>query len=226
MKLFHDPSLVRRYPSVWVLILVNLIPAFGVLFMEWKVLDVILIYVIETAIIGVLNILKMIFCTQLQETEPTKQTAGLTGNVSVFKFFLIPFFTVHYFGFVVIQTIFVLLFLNESYHEIQFNEMYSQVLDFCITNPETRLSVGGLFASHFFSFLSNYIGKREYTRTGLARLMTQPYVRIFIQQAVVIGGAILMSIFNTPDAFVLLLVVLKIIADVRMHLKEHQEYGL
>ncbi len=218
MAFFNYSYSSRKYFSVWVLILVNLIPAAGVVFMKWDVFDVIFIYVLETVIIGLLNMLRMAFCTTLEEKVKGRMPSS-SQSVNWLKLFLIPFFSLHYFFFVGVQLVFVFVLLKKSN---DFEEIFSLVWDFCMINPQTRLALGGLLISHCFSFLINYIGNGEYARMGLARLMIQPYTRIFIQQIVVIAGAILVIVFNTSDVFVLLLVFLKIIVDVRMHLKAHQ----
>jgi hypothetical protein len=214
MAFSYRSSSFSNYLSVALLILVNLIPAVGVLLFGWEVFDVIFIYVMETIIIGLMNILKMAFSTVLEgkSAESPMMVHGL-------KLFLIPFFTVHYFFFVVIQTIFVFFLMNQTSQPELIPDL---IWSICSEQTPIRLALLGLVISHLFSFQINYIGKREYARTGLLRLMMLPYVRIFIQQFVVIIGAFLIMLFNTPNVFVLLLVILKIIADVFMHLKMHR----
>ncbi|MDF2457057.1 MAG: hypothetical protein K0R51_3050 [Cytophagaceae bacterium] len=94
MAFSYRSSSFSNYLSVALLILVNLIPAVGVLLFGWEVFDVIFIYVMETIIIGLMNILKMAFSTVLEgkSAESPMMVHGL-------KLFLIPFFTVHYFFF-------------------------------------------------------------------------------------------------------------------------------
>ncbi|MDH3417747.1 MAG: DUF6498-containing protein, partial [Gammaproteobacteria bacterium] len=49
-------------PSAIVLIVANLVPLFGVLFLGWRVFDVIILYWAENVVIGVINVLRMIVC--------------------------------------------------------------------------------------------------------------------------------------------------------------------
>lgn len=219
MKISIPAYTTRQNSSVLILILMNLIPIYGVMFEDWQAFDVVAIYVSETAIIGLLNIFKMTFSTTFQSGSQSQSSA----SVHILKFFLIPFFIIHYFFFVMIQSIFVFAILKEQKTEDLFDSLLAfwQILS---TNNEISLSVIGILCSHIFSFLVNYIGNKEYDKIGLPMLMVQPYIRIFIQQFVVIGGILLMSIFNTPTIFVILLVFFKIIADAVMHLKVHQKY--
>lgn len=220
MKISIPAYTTRQNSSLLVLILINLIPAYGVLFEGWEAFDVVFIYVAETVIIGLLNIFKMAFSGTLQAGSPSQSSA----IVHVLKIFLIPFFIMHYFFFVTVQSIFVFAFLKEQKTESLF-EIPLSFWQILTANNEIGLSVMSILFSHIFSFLVNYVGNKEYDKIGLPILMIQPYIRIFIQQFVVIAGVIVMSVFNTPAIFVLLLVFLKIIADAVMHLRIHQKYG-
>jgi hypothetical protein len=71
-------------PSVIALLLANLVPAFGVLFLHWEVFPLLLLFWSENVIIGVFNVLKML-------TSNPESAANWVG-----KLFLIPFFCVHY----------------------------------------------------------------------------------------------------------------------------------
>ncbi|NIA27398.1 MAG: hypothetical protein GWP02_05020 [Desulfobulbaceae bacterium] len=59
-------------PSAIILILANLVPLAGVLFLGWRVFDVIILYWAENVVIGVINVLRMITC------RPEPGLAGLT----------------------------------------------------------------------------------------------------------------------------------------------------
>lgn len=211
----------RQYSSVIILILMNLIPAYGVLFDGWDAFDVVFIYVAETIIIGLLNIFKMAFASTIDAGSKPKSPIMLLA----LKFFMIPFFIFHYFFFVMVQNIFLFVFLKGRDMEDLFGIPMSFWEVLSTNNFEIGLTVMSIFGSHLYSFLFNYIGNKEYEKIGLPILMFQPYIRIFIQQFVVIVGIILMTIFNTPTVFVLILVFLKIIVDATMHIKIHQKYS-
>lgn len=214
----HTP---RQYSSVVVLILMNLIPAYGVIFEGWSAFDIVFIYVAETIVIGLLNIFKMAFASTIDSGSKPKSPIILLA----LKFFMIPFFIFHYFFFVFVQNIFLFVFLKG--HDIEnllgIPQSFWEVL--MANNFEIGISVASIFGSHLYSFLFNYMGNKEYEKIGLPILMFQPYIRIFIQQFVVIVGIILMTIFNTPTVFVLILVFLKIAVDATMHMKIHKKYS-
>ena len=77
-----------------------------------------------------------------------------------------------------------------------------------------------LFASHAFSFYSNFLGRKEYRGGTVQKQMSEPYQRIIFMHLVVIfgGGATLISGESTP---VLLIVIgAKIWVDLKAHLKQ------
>lgn len=214
-------SAPRQYSSVVVLVLMNLIPAYGVIFEGWSAFHVVFIYVAETIVIGLLNIFKMAFASTIDSGSKPKSPIVLLG----FKFFIITFFLIHYFIFVTVQYTFLLAFFKAH----DFIDLLDIPLSFweimSANNFEIGISVASIFGSHLYSFLYNYIGNKEYERIELPVLMFQPYTRIFIQQFVVIVGFILMTVFNTPTVFVLILVFLKIIVDASTHIRIHKRYS-
>lgn len=211
----------RQYSSVLVLVLMNLIPVYGVIFEGWSAFDIVFIYVAETIIIGLLNVLKMAFASTID--SGSKPASPIT--LLALKFFIIPFFIFHYFLFVSVQNIFLFVFLKGHDLEdlLEIPQSFWEVLS--ANNFEIGISVASIFGSHLYSFLFNYLGNKEYEKIGLPILMFQPYKRIFIQQFVVIIGIILMTVFNTPTVFVLILVFFKIIVDAKMHIKIHKEFS-
>ena len=93
MKIFRAPTAADwRRPSVLALVASNLVPVAGVLFFGWKIFPLVFLYWSENVVIGVFNVLKMIFA------------AGAKSVVS--RFFLIPFFCAHY-GIFTFATVFL-----------------------------------------------------------------------------------------------------------------------
>ena len=67
-------------PSVIALVLANLVPVFGVFYFHWEVFPLMFLFWSENVIIGVFNVLRMIFAMPFKNGMPP----------------LIPFFCVHY----------------------------------------------------------------------------------------------------------------------------------
>lgn len=205
--------------SVILLILVNIMPIVGVLFLDWDYLTIVLLYIAETFFIGLINVLKMLTAQgRLSEKEmgnikiSRADASKFEGNSVFIKIFFSIFFLVHFNMFVGIQTFFIVVLFMRG----------MSILD--IFTLEFLLSLGFIIGSHIYSFSKNYIKKGEYKKTSVPALMFQPYKRIIIQQVTVIFGSIIFMLTNAPVFLVIILIGLKIYFDVIAHIKSHEFY--
>ncbi len=180
--------------SILILIAVNLFPIVGVIIFGWNIFEIVALYVIETIIIGLYNVIKMSF------------TEGKT------KFALIPFFLFHYNFFILIQSIFVVILIGGGTDD----------LFTLFTNRDFIIAICLIFISHGVSLYKNYINSKKYKTIKAETLMVSPYKRIFVQQFMVIGGAFVVMIFDAPMGFLIILIFLKILIDIRAHNKSHK----
>lgn len=77
--------------------------------------------------------------------------------------------------------------------------------------------------SHAISFYVNFIGRREYLDGTLQKLMGEPYKRIMVMHVTIIFGGFLAMALGSPLPALMLLIVLKIGADARAHVRERSE---
>ena len=209
---------------VLALLAANVIPLVGVLFLKWSAFYIVLLYWAENLAVGFYNVLKMAFVK-------VKHPAEHLG-----KLFMIPFFIIHYGGFTAIHGFFVLAIFKQVDSEpinpqhawpcvfIFVQLLYNVVKHIMlIIPPAVRLGVLSLFASHGVSFVYNYILKGEYTRTNVRNLMGQPYSRVIVMHITILGGGFLAIALGSPEALLLILVLLKTAIDVKFHLREHKK---
>ena len=89
--------------------------------------------------------------------------------------------------------------------------------------PEWIVAFIGLFISHGYSFVTNFLaGSERYTVT-VRELMGAPYKRIVVLHVAVIAGGFAVMALGQPTLLLLVLVVLKTAMDVRLHLREHEQ---
>jgi Family of unknown function (DUF6498) len=198
-----------KSPSTILLIIANLIPVYGVLFLDWKVFSLIFLFWLENVIVGFYNVLKMLSC------KPENGTNWLG------KIFIVPFFTIHYGIFTVVHGIFVFVLFGSK--TIQFSGFPGPelLLELLSMNNLSYVAMS-LFLSHGFSFLWNYIGKKEYETTDLKTLMGKPYGRIVVLHLTILIGGFLLMALNSPIFGLLLFIALKIVMDISAHNKEHK----
>jgi len=198
-------------PTALVLIAANLLPLYGVLVLGWAVLPIMVLFWLENIIIGLLNILRILFASPADEAR------------RVSKFVLVPFFTVHYGLFTAIHGLFVFaLFGGEPYMALVDGLWTIDAARRAITEFALWPGIGALAASHLFSFFWNYLGQREYQQARPEALMQAPYSRVIVLHVVIIFGGLLIQLFHSPLWALLLLIGLKIGVDLRAHLKEHR----
>jgi len=192
-----------RTPSVLVLIAANSVPLFGVLFFGWNLFDIMFLYWLESAVIGFFNILKMLTVNWLA------------------SLFLVPFFCLHYGGFMFGHLAFIVAFFgsNEVHHSLIPADIWRHF------TPNILLGLGSLFLSHGFSFIRNFIGNGEYKQASVNQLFGQPYGRIILMHLTLLFGGWLFLAFGEPVLILALMVVLKAIADISAHQKQRSIFS-
>lgn len=188
----------------YLLIIVNLIPVYGVWFEGWNAAQVFLVYCLETVIIGLFTVVKLACVTLI--VKPRDEWNAGKGSVMVSGLFFILFFIVHYGIFVFVQTqIFFSVSGLVSDHSIL--GTYRQI-------PKLLGHEGQLLLLIFIIYytLQNLFGfflSGEYKTISMMKLMFQPYARIFVQQLVVIVGSMFLA-FGAGKVFILILALVKI----------------
>ena len=180
----------------------NLVPVAGVLFWKWNVGSILLIYWSENIVIGIYNAIKMLI-------SPLGKEESQYVTDKVMKSFLIGFFTVHYGGFCATHGVFVYLLYKISYGSMGFWPFI--------------LTMSSMFISHGVSFFKNFIERKEYTRLTTQELMFQPYKRIVLMHVVILIGGSATFILGEPIFSLVVLIILKLGLDIKMHSKEHKE---
>ena len=193
--------------SSWILIISNFVPLWGVLFLGWNTLVILLLFWTENLMIGFFNILKMAIV----------KTQGIIGIIP--KIFLIPFFAFHYGMFTFIHGAFVIGFFGRSYVGNSFPtpDVFLKI----VKDNNLYYAMMALFISHSFSFIYNYIIQEEYKKVSLDKLMAAPYARVVILHLTIIAGGFLLMASNSPVGGLVILIILKMLFDIKAHNKEH-----
>ena len=158
------------------------------------------------------------------------------GVLHIGKFFVIPFFCIHYGGFCAVHGIFLTHFFKIGNNGLALDTMgewwgpliFIQLLFSVIAKiwasrpPEMIWAVAGLTISHGISFIENYILGGEYRQSSLKKLMHQPYQRIIIMHIAILAGGILVMQLDSPLPLLIILVALKISVDLYLHKKSHR----
>ena len=194
-----------RYPSVVILIVANLVPLYGVMFWGWDLFTLMLAYWMETLAIGFWNIVHM---TMLARWG---------------AFFLVPFFLVHFGGFMLGHFLFLWQMFGGGW-----NENVANVEEFLRSVPVSRtiwIAFAALFISHGLSFFFNVLrpwwrGTHE-SPDAAQGVMMGTYGRVIVMHVTILFGAALAVFFRTPTAAFVLLIAIKIVIDVSAHIRKN-----
>jgi hypothetical protein len=213
--------------SLLALVVANLLPLWGVCFLKWDAFYIILLYWSENLAVGFYNILKIAVA---KVRHPIEHLA---------KLFLIPFFIIHYGGFMAVHGFFVLAFAQKAQqgHSVPsvgghswpcflvFVQLLINVIRqmFLIIPAQMKFAILALFVSHGVSFVHNYLLAGEYKTAKPKDLMNQPYARVVVLHIALLAGGFLTMAVGSPIPLLFVLIAGKIILDIKMHLREHQK---
>jgi hypothetical protein len=226
-------AVVMMKASVLALVLANLVPVGGVILLDWQVYDVLLLYWAENVVIGIINVARMAVSEggiviprvaeqQFKRSLTDTQAAKLALISKGLKFFLIPFFILHYGMFC-----FGHFFAINAIFGDELNAGSASILGIIDSwDKALWVAILAIFASHMISFFVNFIGAQEYQRTDLRQLMQRPYGRVIALHLTVIIGAGLTLWLGSPIYMLVVLVVIKIGIDLKMHTAERQKFSI
>lgn len=200
------------------LVLANLIPVFGVLYLGWDVGSIVVLYWVENLVVGAYTLLKML----------------VTGGLGELSHLL--FFCIHYSFFCAIHGL-AILELTRFAGELatlpdqgswpgplvllqMFIDLGRQVID--AAPGEFLWACIALVLSHGVSFLLLFVGQQEYRHTTTKKLMSAPYKRIAVLHVAVIAGAFLITVLGSPVGMLVALVALKTGMDIMLHIRSHE----
>lgn len=187
--------------SVFALVVVNLIPLFMVLWADWTLEQVILLFWAESAVVAFYTLLKMAVVARWWAIFP-----GM-------------FFIGHFGGFMAIHFLFIYeFFLRGAHGGIQPDAMSELLRVFM----PVQIALLGLLLSHGISFVLNFMMRKEHEGERVRNLMSAPYSRIVVMQLALIFGGWVVMLLHNPAPALAMLIVFKIIADLRGHLGERQ----
>lgn len=209
--------------AIAALVAANAVPVLGVLFFGWQLSVVMVIYWVESGVIGALNVPKILLAPGSAVPENFSATINgravdLSGpsdpkdglHVYSENAYIAGFFVVHYGIFWIVHGVFVF----SVFAPAPFSGAYGFTT--------ILLGVVGMVVSHAGSFLVNFVGNEEYRATSPGMQMKEPYRRVIVLHLTIVFGAFVVTAVGAPVAALLLLVGLKTVTDLHAHLDEHR----
>lgn len=209
-NIFHK----RPGRNDWLIILSNLIPVFGALFLGWNAAEVFTVYAMETMIAGIFTILKLLIATFSRGSDDWyngKSRQKMNG------LFFIFFFILHFGIFAAVQTA---VFSSVSGIAPPGKGVFHFFFHWWeYINGDIAWMLAGFVVSYLLRDLIPFIQNKEYKSLPMIIIMFQPYGRVVIQQFTVILGSMFLT-FGLGAGFILVFALAKIFVEVFLSFDE------
>lgn len=195
------------------LVVANLVPLVGVVGFGWDLHSLLVVYWLESAVIGTAYVAKI---RRAEGEDDPEELPGIKLNDKPLDSFvgksngkIASYFFLHYGGFWVGHGVFVFIF------PFVFSGME-------MASPTVvGVAFVGLAAYHAVSYRVNYVGQFEYERNGPVTLMIEPYRRVLVLHVTILLGAFAIAEIGAPVAALVVMVLVKTLLDLRGHWNEH-----
>ncbi len=205
-----NPATGKKFVFLASLILLNLVPVYGVFYWGWKSFDLIFLYWLENLIIGAFTILKLV-------VYPYQNLSQIPGRI-----FPSILFTVHYGIFCLAHGCFIVLFFspNEQYRS-QFGDI-THLITLIVAQRQLGWAIIALTAYQLIDWLRD-IKSNWPNEEKVENIMSAPYKRIIVLHFAIIGGGFFIAGKNDPIGGLLLLIALKIANDIYQWVKTNKQ---
>ncbi len=171
------------------LIVANLVPVYGVWFEGWSAVEAFIVYALETMIIGIITIMKILAVTLFRGKDDW-YNEGRSQQVS--GLFFIAFFILHFGLFALVQTTIFSQAAGITPRGSGMTHFFFHWYEYINRDIGIMLIAFGIghLAKNFIPFIIS----GQYKTASMMLIMFQPYGRIFIQQFTVILGSMFLSL--------------------------------
>jgi hypothetical protein len=186
----------------------NLLPLYGAVHLGWSLPGILVMYWIETGVIGPINALKILKAVRLTgsggERNITREAGASSwilalGWLAIYQFFWL------FLGVLVIQI------ANGGFYLGASRTGWSGApLDV------VAWGTAGLVGGQLLSFYLEYIRGRRYETVSSVELLRDPFVRVFVLFGAITLGGVGIAIVGAPIGFLVALVIVKTVLEVRL----------
>jgi hypothetical protein len=188
----------------WLLIVANLVPVFGVWFLGWDPVEAFIVYAMETMIVGILTVGKLLVATLARGGDEWPANGTVTRQSG---FFFIFFFILHFGIFALVQT--TIFSQTAGITPPGSHTLHFFLKWYTYINEDIAYMLAAFVISYLAKSFIPYILNEEYKTTPFMIIMFQPYGRILIQQFTVILGSMFLTL-GVGKVFVLIFSAAKI----------------
>jgi uncharacterized protein DUF6498 len=202
------PVDARIWLSTAALVAGNLVPLFGAARLGWSLPGILVMYWIETGVIGPINALKILKAMRLTGSGGERTISRESGSspwilalgwLAIYEFFWL------FLGVLVLQIASGGFYLGASR-----TAWTGAPLDVVVWGT------AGLVGSQLVSFYLDFVRGDRYRRVSSLELLRDPFVRVFVLFGAITLGGIGIAIVGAPIGFLVILVIVKTVLEVRL----------
>ena len=196
-------TLVTR--DVKPIVAANLVPAVGALFLSWPAHHVLLTYWLETVVMGLWTIPKILLSRGTSE--------GRADSAST-KLFIVSFFCLHYGGFMKggLAWIGELAGLASGAGSLEALAFVGREL---VASPTLVVALAAMTWRHGHEFRMHWLTSSQCMERHPVATMFTPYNRVFVMAFAIVFGGWALQVVGAPAASLVMLVVIKVWAELR-----------
>jgi hypothetical protein len=184
------------------IVLLNLIPVGGVLWLGWDAGQILMLYWVENIIVGVMSLVRIL--TAGQRDAPTARTTPM-GAIGVGCFFI-----VHYGLFTLVHGVFTMILASRIINDE--DGLWGRVF----ANPTFHWAVLAAAVLQVVILIREWWSSGLWRRSSPGAEMFRPYGRIVVLHVTVLAAAWWLSETSAPMAAVLILCLMKAVVELVM----------
>ncbi len=194
---------------IWFNALVMLV---GLVFFGWRPAMVVFAYVFETIVVGLIHVFKLWAVYRYGDAQKAVPVSKDPRQMNGFA--IIPFFMVHYFFFIFVQSVFIFSLVGKAIPGLDSNSfnVFGNYA-FLLSQPDMLLAFACIAVSNTLASIKDFFIPQRYHHYTSNQLFMQPYLRIFVQQLVSILSGFFILLTNGAMVVALLLIVLRLTLD-------------
>ena len=197
-----------RQPAALALIAANCVPLAGLLFFNWNLFGILLLFWIDTLVIGLYEIQRLTLAIRLGGAGPGREPIEWHKRQEWQKRQVSGFAFAYYF-FALIHGFFIILMFGSF-------ESFANVL----LQPEYVLAVLALVASRGYDLYADWRQPKILARMTLEN--STAFVRVVVLQLALLAGAFGIALLRAPAAVLVALVLLKSAGDIFIYVSGHR----
>jgi hypothetical protein len=223
------------------IIISNLIPIIGIVYFDWKILNILLYFFIESIVIGFYLLVKVLLNNYYQIYSENKEIKNIKESI-VYRLFIRDKKVYGYKKIIIVSNIFEIVIVSFFYYlylylhfiiiefiisEIYYINLSNDIKGFWIfiqdysSTSQIIIPFIVLLISHGISLKMKYIKNQEYKSKNTMDFIELMVYRSLILQGIIILGAFITIIYKSNIVILVITIFTKTIVDLYTHTKEH-----